>query len=145
MSQSDNKPGVGLGIIVVNQQGKILIGKRKGSHAQYYSIPGGKLHLGETFENGAARELKEETNLEIKNPQVIAVTNNLGTYHDEGVHFISIILLIKEFFGEPKVMELEKCEGWMWVDPNHLPMPHFDASQMAIECYLEGKFYKTFD
>ena len=60
-----NHPRVGLGIIIVNKEGNILIGKRKGSHAQKYSIPGGHLDLGETFEQGAIREIKEETNLDI--------------------------------------------------------------------------------
>jgi len=135
------KPKVGLGVIIVNQEGKILIGKRKGLHAPYYSIPGGKLDAGETFAQGAIREVKEETNLDIKDMQVIGITNNLETYKKEGVHFISVILLAKEFSGELKVMEPEKCEGWIWVEPTQLPQPHFEASQKAIKGYLENKFY----
>ena len=53
-------PRVGLGIIIVNKDGDILIGKRKGRHAQKFSIPGGHLEMGETFEQGAIREIKEE-------------------------------------------------------------------------------------
>ena len=49
-------PKVGLGVIIVNKDGNILIGKRKGSHAQKYSIPGGHLEIGETFEQGTIRE-----------------------------------------------------------------------------------------
>jgi len=58
------KPGVGLGVIVENAQGQILVQKRTGSHAQKYSIPGGGLELGETFEEGACRELREEHGIE---------------------------------------------------------------------------------
>lgn len=32
-------PGVGLGVIIKNEQGEVLIGKRKSSHAPFYSIP----------------------------------------------------------------------------------------------------------
>lgn len=56
-------PRVGLGIIIVNKEGKILIGKRIGGHAPRYSILVGKLELGETFEQGAIREIKEEGHL----------------------------------------------------------------------------------
>jgi mutator protein MutT len=133
---------VGLGVIIVNDEGKILIGKRKGLHVPYYSIPGGKLDTGETFEQGATREVKEETNLDIKKPQVIGITNNLTTYKKEGLHFISIILLVKEFSGELKAMEPEKCAEWMWVEPTQLPEPHFEASQIGVEYYLGNKFYK---
>jgi 8-oxo-dGTP diphosphatase len=145
MSELRDRPRIGLGVIIVDQDGKILIGKRKGSHAPYYSIPGGNLELGETFEEGSKREIKEETDLDINNPEVIAVTNNLATYRSEGLHYISIITLVNNFSGELKIMEPEKCAGWLWVDPKNLPIPHFEASQMAITCYLEKRFYKKFE
>jgi len=75
-----NQPKVGVGVIIENNEGKILIGKRLNSLAPYYSIPGGHLELGETFESAATREIKEETNLNIRDPKVIAVTNNLETF-----------------------------------------------------------------
>jgi 8-oxo-dGTP diphosphatase len=131
--------------MIINHQGKILIGKRIGSHAPYYSIPGGSLDLGETFEEGAKREIKEETNLDIENPEVIAVTNNIETYRSEGLHYISIIMLVEDFSGELKNREPEKCAGWFWADPKDLPMPLFEASRMAIACYLEKVFYEKFE
>ena len=82
-----NLPRVGVGVIIVNKCNKILFGKRIGSHANKYSIPGGNLKIGETFEEAAIREVKEETDLDIKNPQVIAVANNLETYKKEDIHF----------------------------------------------------------
>lgn len=135
-------PRVGLGVVIVNNEGKILVGKRKGSHAQTYSIPGGHLDLGETFEQGAMREIKEETDLDITEPRVIAITNNLETFRAEGKHYISIVLLTKAFSGELKNMEPEKCEEWLWVDPHDLPQPHFDASRLGVECYLKDSFYE---
>lgn len=138
---SSQQPRVGLGIIIVNGEGEILVMKRDGSHAPYWSIPGGKLELGETFEAGAKRELSEELDIAIKNPEVIAVTNNLKTYESEGTHFISIILLVKEFAGEPKIMEPDKCTEVRWVDPQDLPQPHFDASELGVRCYLKNVPY----
>jgi ADP-ribose pyrophosphatase YjhB (NUDIX family) len=136
MDQEIQKPKVGLGVILIDKDGKVLIGKRKGGLAQRYSIPGGHLELGETFEQGAIREIKEETNLDIKNPKVIAVTNNLETFREEGKHYISIIILVTEYSGELKLMEPERCEEWIWCEPNKLPEPHFDASRLGIECYI---------
>ena len=136
------RPKVGLGIIIVNNDGFVLIGKRKGSHAQEYSIPGGHLDLGETFEEGAIREIKEETNLDIFEPKVIAVTNNLETFRKEGKHYISVILLVTRFSGELKNMEPNKCEGWVWTDPKELPEPHFDASRLGIECFMKNSAYE---
>jgi 8-oxo-dGTP diphosphatase len=100
----ENVPRVGLGIIIVNDKGEILVGKRKGGHAQKYSIPGGHLDLGETFEAGAIREVKEETNLDIERPKVIAVSNNLETFRSEGKHYISVFLLAESFSGDLKLV-----------------------------------------
>ncbi|PLS81282.1 ADP-ribose pyrophosphatase [Candidatus Saccharibacteria bacterium] len=135
------KPGVGLGVIILNDKGHILLGKRLGSHAPYWSIPGGKLELGETFEEGAIREINEEHGITILQPKVIALTNNLRTYRSEGVHFISVILLAKGYSGEPQILEPDKCQDLMWADPHALPMPHFDASGLAIRCFLNGTVY----
>ena len=136
----DKKVNVGLGIILLNKKGKILIGKRKG-FVPKYSIPGGHLELGETFETGAIREIKEETGLAVKNPKVIAITNNLETYRETGKHHVSVVLLVEDFQGEPQNMEPEKCEAWLWSNPQTLPEPHFDASRNAVKSFLNKKFY----
>ena len=86
-------PRVGVGVILVNHQGQVLLGKRKGSHAPYWSIAGGHLELGESFESAAIREVAEETGFLITNPSVIAVTNNLETWRESGLHYISVTLL----------------------------------------------------
>lgn len=136
-----SKPKVGVGVIIVNESGRVLVGKRRGSHAPYYSIPGGHLELGESFEAAAIREVKEETDLTIDHPKVIAVTNNLETFSLEGIHYISVILLANSYTGILHLMEPDKCVEWLWVDPKNLPIPHFDASRMGVHCYLEGIFY----
>jgi 8-oxo-dGTP diphosphatase len=141
MIKAMDRPKVGLGVIILNKKAQVLVEKRIGAHAPYWSIPGGHLELGETFERGAIRELKEEFNLDIENPKVIAVTNNLRTYRQEGLHYISIILVVKEFRGTPKIMEPDKCADFLWTDPLDLPKPHFDASELGISCYLKNLPY----
>ncbi|MBY6185762.1 NUDIX domain-containing protein [Marinobacter hydrocarbonoclasticus] len=136
-----NQPRVGIGVIVRRDDGKILIGKRKGAHAPYWSIPGGHLELGETFESAAIREIEEETGMIIEDPVVIAVTNNLRTYREEGKHYVSICLLAHHQGDTPVNREPDKCEGWVWVDPTDLPSPHFDASETSVACYLAGQPY----
>jgi ADP-ribose pyrophosphatase YjhB (NUDIX family) len=139
MPEKTNKVLVGLGVIILRKDGKVLIGKRKGKFVPEYSIPGGHLEVGETFEEGASREVKEETGMTIKNPKVVSVSNNLETYKKTGRHYISVNLLVTEFSGEPKVMEEDKCEGYAWCDPKKVPEPHFEASRRGLEMYFNGK------
>ena len=137
------RPNVGIGIIIQNAKGEILVGKRKGSHSPFNSISGGHLKMGETFEIGIKKEVLEETGLIINKPTVIAITNNLRTFKKTGIHHISVNMFTDNFEGTPIVMEPEKCEKWILIDPRNLPQPHFDASAFAIECYLKNKFYIT--
>lgn len=138
---SNDKPRVGLGVVIENGKGQILVMKREGSHAPFWSIPGGKLELGETFEEGIVRELREELDIEANDPQVIAITNNLKTYELEGLHFISVILKVASFTGEPRIMEPHKCTEIKWVNPAKLPQPHFDASELGVKCYIRKITY----
>jgi ADP-ribose pyrophosphatase YjhB (NUDIX family) len=135
------RPRVGLGVVVVNDEGKILMLHRTSAHAPYWSIPGGSLELGETFEAGATRELQEECNITLVKPKVVAITNNLETYAEEGVHFISVILLAERFKGEVNLLEPDKHSEFRWVDPRELPQPHFEASRLGVQCYLDSKIY----
>jgi len=136
-----SQPKVGVGVIIQNVHKEILIGKRIGSHAPFYSIPGGHLENGETFEEAAIKEVFEETGLIIKNPIVYGVTNNLRTYKIENKHYVSINLFVNEYEGELENKEPHKCEGWDWYPLSQIPQPHFDASEFAIECFVKKQFY----
>jgi 8-oxo-dGTP diphosphatase len=140
MSAVIKPPGVGLGVIL-EREGRILLGERLGWSGRRYSIPGGMLDAGESFEEGARREIKEETDLDLIDVRVIAITNNLTTYRETGVHHISVVLFSDHFRGELRLMEPEKCAGWSWHDPRSLPEPHFEASLKGVACFLSSAFY----
>lgn len=132
---------VGTGVIIVNSEGLILLGKRCSTHAPYWSIPGGHLDPGESFEKGAIREIEEETGLVINDLQVIGISNNLATWRQEGKHTVSVCMLAQHPGGEAKLMESEKCAEWRWCSPQSLPEPHFEASRNAIHLWLSKRFY----
>ena len=136
-----DRPKVGIGVIIQNTNKEILVGKRKGSHSPFYSIPGGHLEYGESFEEAAIKEVFEETGLIIKNPKVFGVTNNLRTFKQENKHYVSINLFTNEFEGELETKEPDKCEKWIWCKISEIPEPQFDASEFAIECFEKNEFY----
>jgi ADP-ribose pyrophosphatase len=61
---------VAVGAVIEDGEGRILLVKhveeRGGFWKGKWICPGGKLELGETIEEGIVREVREETNLEIK-------------------------------------------------------------------------------
>ncbi len=120
--ESSQKVGVGTAVIVTRWfpkewDRKILIGKRKGSHAAgLYSFPGGHLEFGETWEACALRELQEECGSDLKvhmHSGDLFITNDIMPQY--GKHYITIFMWAEWIDGETVNMEPEKCEGWEWV------------------------------
>ena len=56
-----NRPIVGLGVVVLRSAAVLLVRRAKPPNAGAWSLPGGAQELGETAEEGARRELLEET------------------------------------------------------------------------------------
>jgi len=131
-------PKVGVGVMVI-KDGKVLLGKRKGSHGEgEYAWPGGHFEYMESFEGCAKREVKEETGLEIANIRFLRLLN-LKAYPPK--HYVDIGLIADWKNGEPEIMEPEKCEGWDWYSVDDLPSPLFGTVASYIEAYKTGRNY----
>ncbi len=118
-----DRPKVGLGVIVV-KDGKILLGKRKNAHGEgAWCYPGGHLEYGESWEDCARREVREETSIEIKNLRFGIVTNDI--FEQEQKHYIAICMVADFAFGDVRLMEPDKCESWNWFSWEQLPQPLF--------------------
>lgn len=134
----NNYTKVGVGVMIF-KEGKVLLGKRKGSHgAGEYSFSGGYLEYMEGFEECARRETFEETGIEIKNIKFLTLKN---TAFFTPKHYIHIGLIADWESGEPQVLEPEKCESWGWYSLNNLPKPLFNLCDLMIESYKTGKIY----
>jgi len=140
------KVGAGIGVMLIKNN-KILLGKRhedpeKASSllkgAGTWTMPGGKLHFQESFEEAAKREVMEETGIKIKNPKIICINND----KIESVHFVTIGLISYDLEGEPETREPDEITEWKWFDLNNLPEPLYFPSAKVIENYKAGAFYK---
>lgn len=134
----NERPKVGVGVIVV-KDGKVLLCERIASHgAGTFSIPGGHMEFGESFEDTAMRELEEETGL-----TDVVVTDLEAVKSDRvyGKHFITIGMLAEWKSGEPVSMEPEKAQNWAWYAPSEIPENLFLPSKAVLENWVAGKIY----
>jgi 8-oxo-dGTP diphosphatase len=70
-------PLVGVGGVVIDNERALLIRRGGPPLEGEWSIPGGMLELGETLEQGVARELAEETGLEVNVLEIIEVLERI--------------------------------------------------------------------
>jgi 8-oxo-dGTP diphosphatase len=143
----NKKIGVGFGVMILRDN-SILLGQRhidpekadSELHGEgTWTMPGGKLHFGETFEIGAQREVLEETGIEIDldSLSVISLANDMVP----DAQFITIGLLYTRPTAEPKVMEPDEITEWRWFPLDNLPTPLFFPSKEILENYFNKRFY----
>ncbi|HKV61686.1 MAG TPA: NUDIX hydrolase [Candidatus Acidoferrum sp.] len=105
------RPVVGIGGVVIDQGRTLLI--RRGSEPLLgeWSIPGGSLELGESLQDGVARELLEETGIEVRVLDLIEVFDRIyledgptgdGVKRGPRFHFVIADYLCERLNGEPR-------------------------------------------
>lgn len=133
----------GIGVMVMNEKGEVLLGLRHSSHgAGEWSFPGGKVDLGETIEETARRETKEETNLEISGLELVSLTNEMR-YLADGKQFVVIGFKAGSFRGELKLNNPERFHEWRWFPLDALPSPLFEGTELMIRNYQAHKIYQS--
>ena len=143
----NRKPGAGFGVMLMKDN-KILLGRRHDDAEKAsselcgegtWTMPGGKLHFQESFEDGAKREVMEETGIKLNSVKVICVSNDIV----ETAHFVTIGLFSNDFSGEPQVLEPDEITEWNWFSLDNLPEKVFPPSMKVIKNHLSGDFYKS--
>ncbi len=88
-------------MVVVNKENKILLVRHKKGNQRYWVLPGGRLEYGETFEECAIRELKEETGLDVEVERFLFLSEALAP--DRSRHIVNIFIKAKVVGGTMKL------------------------------------------
>ncbi|MGD6807472.1 MAG: NUDIX hydrolase [Candidatus Bathyarchaeia archaeon] len=97
-----DQPVVGIGVVIV-KDGKIVLIKRGNEPARgKWSIPGGLVELAEPLTDAVIREAKEETLLDVDNPRLVDVVDQVERDPDGKIryHYIIIDYLVHVVGGE---------------------------------------------
>lgn len=99
-----------------------------------WALPGGFVDYGETVEDAAIREAKEETSLDIKNLRQFHVYSD--PKRDPRFHTVSVVF-VGQAQGEPKAGDDAKSVGIF--TPKNLPSLLFDHPQILSD-YFSKKY-----
>ena len=116
-----------VGIVLVNESGRVFWGRRHGHDA--WQFPQGGIHLGETPENAMYRELLEETGLTKNDTELLSESNNWYQYKIPKKH------LRKSKKGKPFV--IGQRQKWFLLK--------LTGSEEAISLIHPSKFNQEFD
>ena len=123
----------GVGIIVLNNNNKVFVGKRKDNPGDKWQMPQGGVDKGENYIAAMKRELIEETSIvnikilkEIKHTYRYELPDNLvgiiwkGKYRGQKQKWF-----ITRFLGTDNEININTKHPefieWKWIDPNILP------------------------
>ena len=103
----------GVAVIILNEEKQVLLQKR--SDVGLWGIPSGHIEIGETVSEAAIREVKEETNLDIKIKKLIGVYSDPNSQvfaypNGKIVHFITTCFLAEITGGELRCNSSESLE-----------------------------------
>ena len=99
--QYPGQPIVGLGAVILHEGKVVLVKRRFEPLAGQWSLPGGRLELGETLEAGLAREMLEETGFEVEVGPVVDVFDRILLDPERKVryHYVLIDYLCRPVGG----------------------------------------------
>ena len=124
---------LGVGIILLNNDNQIFVGKRKDNPTNNWQMPQGGVDKGEDFISAMKRELNEETS--IKNIKILKELKKFYQY-DLPENLIGIIWkgkyrgqkqkwFVTRFLGQESEINIntknQEFIDWKWIEPNKLP------------------------
>lgn len=99
-------------VIIINNQNEILLEER--ADDGFFDFPGGGIHLKETAEEAAARELKEETGLIANRLELFKVYSGEITHYvyfnGDEIYGVDCVYICRDYSGEmkPQLSEVKR-------------------------------------
>jgi ADP-ribose pyrophosphatase YjhB (NUDIX family) len=118
-------------IVTIDERDRVLLVKRNVEPKKgFWCLPGGFVELGENPDDGALRELREETGLEGRIEMLLGVTSSPNSQYDT---VLMVGYLVKSYSGILSTgYDASEAE---WFDYGNLPEIAFNSHLMFVRIY----------
>ncbi|NDI35765.1 NUDIX hydrolase [Chengkuizengella sediminis] len=124
-------------VLVINKNNELLLQHRSDGG---WGLPGGLMELGESLEDTARREVKEETGLEIGELELLNVFSGPEYYfkvpNGDELYSVTAVYLTHDIKGNIKIDKNESIDV-QYFNINELPEGLTDEYQSYIEPYIK--------
>ncbi len=140
-------PGVGIGIILLNELKEVLLILRNDDSVKAdsdmrlegtWTLPAGKVKTGETLFEAAKRKVKTEVNLEADGFDVVSLADDINEY----AHFLTVGLIANEWSGDVSLGDTEEHVDYGFFALDNLPANLCDPSKKILRNYQTNTIYK---
>lgn len=140
-------PGVGLGVLIFNEENKVLLILRNADEKLAdsamrlegtWTLPAGKVKVGETIFEAAKRKAFQEVNLEISDLEIVSIADDINEY----ASFVTFGILAHSWSGEISLGDTEEHVAYDYYSLDELPDNLCDPSRKIIDNYLTKRLYK---
>ncbi|MGQ4344108.1 NUDIX hydrolase [Streptomyces sp. SAS_275] len=123
--------------VIVRDGDKILFSQRGGpyGHGRWH-MPSGKLDQGEELSKGAARELSEETGLDV-DPEHLRLVQVVHHQQSPEISRIGFFFEATRWTGTPVNREPTKCMALEWFTVHELPDDIIEYPEAGLRGYLD--------
>ncbi|MGT2756887.1 NUDIX domain-containing protein [Streptococcus ovuberis] len=130
--------------MIFNSEGQILLHKRQntGYMDGYWDLAGtGHLDAGETAREAVIRECLEELGIDIT-PEALQLVHTVHRVGQEDAFpYLYLYFMVKQFTGQPRIMEARKNAELAWFFPDKLPTNMISDRKIAVQKALSGQIY----
>jgi len=134
----------GVRAIILNERGDVLLQCR--TDIDFWCLPSGSVELDETALEALKREVREETGLDVRNAEPMALYSGPGEWfqypNGDEVQGFSIAFIVRDWTGNPRADGVEGSEVRFW-PMDELPDDLVDIHRKTLGDYqtYNGSFF----
>ncbi len=135
-------PVAAVGGIVTRDDGNALFLRRARDPGKgKWGLPGGFIDQGETVEHALAREVKEETGLEVSSSVYLTSFPNEYAYRGYIASVIDVFYICQVSDPSNIVLEEAELDQFQWCEPDEALLANlaFESNRRAIQCWLSSR------
>ena len=124
------RPVLTVDVVIRMDEGFVFVKRANEPYKGFWALPGGIVEYGETVEEAARREAKEETGLDVRLVKLIGVYSDPG--RDPRGHYVSIAYLAEPVGGKLKAATDAKEVKVFQQKPERLAFDHEKIFEDAL-------------